>query len=197
MLIYALIYFAELCIIAVIIYTLYKLIWYIIKIILLWSHIRKMNSEHIKVKWIRRKTDFIFKNKGEVDFEVTTPDKVYSVSIVSFISTHSRWNIEKNKSSHFIEVRKYNKFFYNNYVNSGTEPEHAKEYRRESRFARNKLYINNETHDGYEYILLMYPMPKALTYSTTKLDVLASGAKYENYIVLNDKDFYYKVKNSL
>lgn len=75
------------------VYTIYKVIWYCIKLIQLNLTIKSF-EKHTHLTRKRKNWDVVFGKKGPTDFIMQTQDKTYEVSILSFISTHSRWNIE-------------------------------------------------------------------------------------------------------
>lgn len=54
----------------------------------------------------------VFGKKGLPDFIVKHKDKKYEISVLSFVSTHGRWNIEKTRTRFFIESRRASKIFY-------------------------------------------------------------------------------------
>ena len=124
---------------------------------------------------------------------VKTKDKTYSVAVLSFAVTRARWNIEKSGERYYVEERVYNSLFYNVYNNSGTEPEHSKDYKRETRIARKRLYISDEKTED-EKILLVYPKPKALTFTYPRFDYINSGDNVFGYKVLFEDDFFEKIK---
>lgn len=91
-------------------------------------------------------------------------------------------SVAKAVNHYYIEVRKYNNIFYNNYKNSGTEPYHSFDYRRESRFCRCVLNWNDNNDNGQaKKILLAYPTPKSLTYTDHRFNILTSGSVVNGY----------------
>ena len=117
-------------------------------------------------------------------------EKNYEVSILSFISTHSRWNIEKTRTRYLFEVRKYNKILYNVYNNSGTEPELSKEYRRETRLYRKELYVSPISEAYEKQIWLVFPKPRLLTYTDTGWEYLIAGSVVGGHEIMYAKDFF-------
>lgn len=158
------------------VYTVYKVIWYAVKMLYLKS---KLNNP--KIKFITPFKSIIFGKKGKTNFLIKGKTQTTEVSVLSFISTHGRWNIEKARTRYYFESRRYNKIFYNEYKNTGTEPEHSKQYRRESRIFRSVLEI---TPSQGNKVILIYPKPKELTYTDHKLEYLGKGSKIENYSVM-------------
>ena len=172
-----------------IIYAIYKVIWYTIKMLSFKKKINKINSDTVNVKYQRGFLNMIFGKKGYIDFVVTTPNEKYAVSVISFISTHSRWNIEKTRSTYYVEARRRNEIFYR-VDNNSHSPEHAKEYRRESRFARCELYLQPKDERFDKQILLIYPKPKLLTYTDVRFDFLLTGSKIEDHEIMHADDFF-------
>lgn len=173
-------------------YAIYNCIWYTVKLISLRTKIGKLTSGEVSVKFTRPFYKVIFGQKGKTNFAVFTKHEKIAVSIISFLSTRGRWNIEKTRNERFyIEARMYNKIFFNNYVNTGTEPEHSKDYRRESRFQRCRLYLPLTEETGCDkHILLMFPRPKLLTYTDTRLEYLNSGDTLCDYTIMYADDLF-------
>ena len=121
-------------------YTVYKTIWYTIKMLSLKSFIQDMQKSGAVVEPQRKFSDMIFGKKGEADYIISADGKKYEISVLSFVSTHGRWNIEKTRSHYYIESRRQNKIFYSRYINSNTA-DHVAEYKGESRFSRKKLFL--------------------------------------------------------
>jgi len=146
----------------------------------------------VSVKYTRPFYNVLFGKKGKTNLVVCTKQEKIAVSIISFLSARGRWNIEKTRSDRFfIEARMNSKMFYNLYVNTGTEPDHSKDYRRERRFQRCKLHLLQPEEMEYDkYILLMFPRPKLLTYTETRLDYLNSGSTIRGYTIMYAQDFF-------
>ena len=178
-----------------IIYAIYKVIWYTVKMLSFKHKINKINSDKLKAQFQRGLLNIIFGKKGCVDFAVTTPNEKYAVSVISFISTHSRWNFEKTRSTYYVEARRRNELFYR-VDNNSHSPEHAKLYRRESRFARCELYLQPKNEEFDKQILLIYPKPKELTYTDVRFDYLLTGSKIEDYEIMHADDFFELFKNT-
>lgn len=171
-------------------YAIYKVIWYTCKIFKLRRVIKKLAFEdNVEIKYNRSILLFPFGKKGCFDFIVSTSAKKYFVSVLSFISTRGRWNIEKTRNNYFIEARRYNKIFYRAEYNSGTEPEHARDYRRETSFARVKLYFCETEDPTADKIFLVYPSPKEFTYSEFKLEYIKPGREICGYKIMYLEDF--------
>ncbi len=170
------------------IYTIYKILWYTVKMSALHSIIKEYDDFRCKIEFCGSLKNVIFSKKGALYFTITTPKGKFEVSLLSSISTHSRWNIEKASQGHFLEVRKYNNVFYKVENNSSTAPEHAKDYRRESRFKRCELYLTPKNEEYKKQFLLVYPQPKLLTYTTTRLDYLIAGSKIDEHEIIFAED---------
>lgn len=120
MLFWGIMYVALIAAVLFVLYSIYKVIWYIAKILVLLGKVSKLARGGVTVQWLRHPLKIIFGQKGVPIFTVGMSEKNYEVSILSFISTHSRWNIEKTRTRYLFEVRKYNKILYNVYNNSDT-----------------------------------------------------------------------------
>lgn len=173
-------------------YAICNCIWYTVKLITLRIKIGKLTSCEVSVKITRPFYKVLFGQKGKTNFVVSTKQERIAVSIISFLSTRGRWNIEKTRNEHYyIEARIYNKIFFSHYVNTGTEPEYSKDYRRETRFQRCRLYLPPIEETGCDkHILLMFPRPKLLTYTGNRLEYLSSGDTINKYTIMYADDFF-------
>ena len=171
-----------------IIYTVYKIIWYTIKMLSFKRKIKNINSDTVKVEFRRGLFQIVFGKKGYVDFVVTTPNGSFAISVISFISTHSRWNIEKTRTRFFIESRRGSSFFYKMHVNSNV-PDHVREYKNEIRISRKELTITPIDKSFGEQIFLLYPYPKKITYTDANYNELFVGNKVEGHVIMDIKAF--------
>ena len=169
------------------IYIIYKLAWYTVKIMALSSTLKKLQKKGVQVVWHKKLTSALFGKRGEPTFDVMTPEQTYRVSLLSFISTHGRWNIEKTKEHYYAEARHFNKWFYKVHNHSGTA-ETEFDARREMVIQRAKLELPPKD-DSAKQILLIWPKPKNLTYSHARCDHLTSGSRFEHFTVMHTEDF--------
>lgn len=190
MLFWGIMYVALIAAVLFVLYSIYKVIWYIVKILALFGKVSKLARGGVTVQWLRHPLKIIFGQKGVPIFTVGMSGKNYEVSVLSFISTHSRWNIEKTRTRYLFEVRKYNKILYNVYNNSGTEPELSKEYRRETRLYRKELYVSPISEAYEKQIWLVFPKPRLLTYTDTGWEYLIAGSVVGGHEIMYAKDFF-------
>ncbi len=190
MLFWGIMYVALIAAVLFVLYSIYKVIWYIVKILVLFGKVSKLARGGVTVQWLRHPLKIIFGQKGVPIFTVGMSGKNYEVSVLSFISTHSRWNIEKTRTRYLFEVRKYNKIQYNVYNNSGTEPELSKEYRRETRLFRKELYVSPISEAYEKQIWLVFPKPRLLTYTDTGWEYLIAGSVVGGHEIMYAKDFF-------
>lgn len=190
MLFWGIIYVALIAAVLFVLYSIYKVIWYIAKILVLLGKVSKLARGGVTVQWLRHPLKIIFGQKGVPIFTVGMSGKNYEVSVLSFISTHSRWNIEKTRTRYLFEVRKYNKILYNVYNNSGAEPELSKEYRRETRLYRKELYVSPISEAYEKQIWLVFPKPRLLTYTDTGWEYLIAGSVVGGHEIMYAKDFF-------
>lgn len=190
MLFWGIMYVALIAAVLFVLYSIYKVIWYIVKILVLFGKVSKLARGGVTVQWLRHPLKIIFGQKGVPIFTVGMSGKNYEVSVLSFISTHSRWNIEKTRTRYLFEVRKYNKILYNVYNNSGTEPELSKEYRRETRLYRKELYVSPISEAYEKQIWLVFPKPRLLTYTDTGWEYLSAGNIVGGHEIMYAKDFF-------
>ncbi len=165
-------------------YVLRKIFRYTVKLVTLKSLLKDYNSDKIKITFLRKLRHIAFGPRGETDFIIETPKKKYSVSVISFLLENGRWNIEKTRHSYYVEARRRNDIFYRVEKNSGTEPEFARDYRRESRFQRSELHLLTEKSESEKRILLIYPCPLSLTYTDSNIHHLTPGDRIEDYEVM-------------
>lgn len=175
----------ELSLYALIIYTIYKVIWYLLKMLALKMKLKKLGES---IKFERGIFDMMLNKKGVVDFTVDTHTVTYEVSVLSFISNHGRWNIEKSRNGYFVEARRPNKLFFEARKHS-ERPESEVDYRRESKFQRTELLLEAKNSPNVKQILLIYPRPKMLTYAHIRLEYLNTGSIVEGYEIMYLDDF--------
>lgn len=174
-------------IIIAIIYTWYKLVWFAVKVMALSSTLKKLEKKGVQVVWHKKLTSALFGKRGEPTFDVITPTDTYRVTLLSFISTHGRWNIEKTKEHYYAEARHFNKWFYKVHNHSGTA-ETEFDARRELVIQRAKLELPPKD-DSAKQILLIWPKPKNLTYSHARCEHLVNGSKFEHFEIMHAEDF--------
>jgi len=126
----------------------------------------------------------IFGERGKVDYVITCQNKRYVISVVSFISTHGRWNVEKTRTRYYIESRRSSKIFYNRYVNSSA-PDHVAEYKRELRLSRREFHVPCTDATFDERIFLLYPYPKRITYTDAQYHELYVGDNIEGHTIMD------------
>lgn len=176
-------------------YLSYKAIWYLVKIVCLVINLKKLAKQGYHIEKKRSILSMFFGKKGLCDFVITVGDQKYQIHLVSFISTHGRWNIERGNTCYFIEARRYNRVFYNAYNNSSDEPEFSREFRRESSFQKSVFYLPRlDVSPEENRIVLIYPIPRLLTYTEKKIDYLKSGSVFHGYTVLYWQDFLNHLK---
>ena len=186
MVIYAILLALSIIAFVAFIYGLYKVIWYIVKILSFSKTVKKLIDDGVEVQKLRKMKNTVFGKKGEPDFIVTYKDKKYEIVILSFISTHGRWNIEKTRTRFFIESRRGSKFFYKMHVNSNA-PEHVREYKNEVRVSRKELYITPIDSSFEKQIFLLYPYPKRITYTNAQYNEIYIGNEVEGHTVMDVK----------
>ena len=167
-------------------YCFYKTIWYTVKMLSFTKFIKKLTEQGVGVKKLRKMKDIVFGKKGDPDFIITYNGKKYEISVLSFISTHGRWNIEKTRTRFFIESRRGSKFFYKKYVNSGV-PEHVSEYKNEARISRKELAVTPVDASFEKQIFLLYPYPKKITYTDANYNELFVGNQVEGHFIMDVK----------
>ena len=181
---YIIIYVLEILLLAALLYGLYKVIWYAVKMLAFASFMRNLTKDGVTVQRKRGLFGMVFGQKGAVDYIVEHEGKKYEVSVLSFPSSHGRWNIEKTRTRFFIESRRASKFFYKKRSNSG-EPDHVEEYKNEGRLSRKELYITPIDKSFERQIFLLYPYPKRMTYTDVKYNVLYVGDEVEGHVIMD------------
>ena len=174
----------------IVVYSIYKAIWYCIKMFSLHLFISLLKKKNICVKKYRSITDVMFKEKGGLWVEIDSDNMKYRICLLSFVSSHSRWNIEKNPRSYYVEVRKYNKLFYNLYNHSGIESEQVKEFKRETKLKRCEMKFPEPitADQNSQNILLIYPKPKLVTYTYDTFEYVDQGKIINSFKVMYLED---------
>ena len=93
-------------------YSIYKVIWYTVKMLAFGAMMKSLGKDHVRVERLRNLFDIVFGSKGDPDYYVTIGDKRYEVSVLSFISIHGRWIIENRTSGMHIEARRVRDLIY-------------------------------------------------------------------------------------
>lgn len=179
----AIIYAIELIITAIVMYGIYKLIWYAIKMLIFKGIMRKMSC-NAAVERKRKFSEIFFGKKGPADYVITVDGKKYEISVLSFVSTHGRWNIEKTRNGYAIESRRASKVFFGKHVNSN-QPDHVAEYKGESRVSRKELLLTPVDESFEKQILLLYPYPARITYTDAHYNELRPGDTVEGHVIMN------------
>lgn len=175
-------------IIITIIYVWYKLVWFAVKMIALSSTLKKLQKKGVQIIWHKKLSKSVLGKRGEATFDVITPKQTYRVSLLSFISTHGRWNVEKTREHYYAEARHFNKWFYKVHNHSGTA-EVEFDARRELVIQRAELELPPRD-DSVKQILLIWPTPKALTYSHARCEHLVNGSKFEHFEIMHAESFF-------
>lgn len=131
----------------------------------------------------------MFGTKGAVDLILRVEDRVYEVSLLSFVSTHGRWNMEKLRDGYAVEVRRESKLFYKRHYNSNA-PEHVSEYKGEFRVCRRKLALSPKDPTLAGQILLVYPRPNRITYTDARYHEIGSGETIDGHMVMSIEDLH-------
>ena len=171
-------------------YAVYKTIWYTIKMLALKSFIKDMQKSGAVVEPQRKFSDMIFGKKGEADYIISVDGKKYEISVLSFVSTRGRWNVEKTRNHYYVECRRQNKIFYSQYINSNAA-DYVAEYKGESRFSRKELFLTPVNESFEKQILLVYPWPNRVTYTDARYHDISSGMEQvDGHVFMDIKDLY-------
>lgn len=184
MIIELIIYPLAIIVAAAIIYGIYKVIWYAVKILLLKILLIRMGDNGVKVESRRNFFNILFGKKGEVDCVIKTSAQKLEVSVISFVSTHGRWNFEKVRDGYYVECRRASSLFYKRYINTA-QAEHAEQYKSESRIKRERLYITPKELSEAKQVLLLYPYPKCVTHTDSHYNELYVGDHVAGYEIMN------------
>ena len=165
-------------------YGCYKVIWYTAKMILLRRCIRKLAQMGVEIEQQRAFLNIILGQRGMPDYIMTYQGKRYEISVLSHISTHGRWNIEKTRTRYLIESRRSSKLFYNRYINSSA-PDHVVEYKNELRLSQQEFYMSSIDSTYDKQIFLLYPYPKHFTYTDAHYNDLYVGDKVKGHTIMD------------
>jgi len=163
--------------ICVLTYIAYKIVWYTIIMIRLKLHLNKWNAQ-----LIRPFHRIIFGNKGQFNFMIRTSKTQLSVAVVSYMSKHSRLNIEKHGEEYYINVRRKS-FVFKEFYHHSEEPKHSIQYHSEMSLCYKALLLE-KPKIGTTPILLFYPSPKELTCADREMKILYSGDKIGKHEVM-------------
>lgn len=177
-------------------YTCYKFLWYLIKIASFRKSLKKLQQMGYRIEKKRSTTSMFWGKKGLLDFCIEIDGEKYEAYLLSFLSTHGRWNIERGENHYYAEARRYNRVFYNAYNNSSDEPDFSREFRRESGFCRCVFHLPEmDVSKDQNKLILVYPTPRLLTYTEKKFEYLKSGSVFHGYKVVYFDDLWAFLKN--
>ena len=169
----ALVYVVQIILELIILYGLFKLIWYGFKILGFKRYIAKIGKlKHVKVEAKRKFSDAFFGKKFAVDYVISVGYKKYEITVLTFISTHGRWNVEKTRTKYYAESRRASNLFFGKYNNSNA-PDHVSEYKGEWRVKRKELVLSPIDDEFEKQIILVYPNSKRVTYTDSQYNIIS------------------------
>ena len=181
-LIVVLIYIAIAYAVCMFFYSIYKVIWYMIKLGALKKTFAKLTQNGASIIEYPKLSDLLFGKTGESKVLIEKGDAKYEFNVVSFISTRSRWNIEKARNNYYFEVRREAKLI------PGKAKKHSvssHDYQKDIRMKKCILNVfDKKFNSEAKRFLLIYPSPKVLTYTDTAFKKLKSGDIVEGYEII-------------
>ena len=171
-----------------ILYALYKVIWYTVVMLSFPVRMRRLGKGGIRVERLRGLMKTVFGRKGDPDYYVTVGGKRYEVCVLSFISIHGRWIFEMRTARYRIEARRLRDHFY-------SEKKHRSiagsphEYKSEFRISRQDLFLTPIDEEYAGQILLVYPTPKRMVCVDHQYRELRSGDDMYGHTVMSLSDF--------
>ena len=172
-----------------ILYTDYKLIWYAIKMTVLHGRLAALKKRGVTVRYKPSFVKAVFQRKCGVSFTLTSGEGTFEVILLTFVSTHGRWNIEKVVDKYFAEAR-HNNFVFYGLGKSSEQPDVALDYsNKETRLSRKELLLEGEDPEA-QRILLICPRPKLLSKAENTFEFLGSGSTVNGFEVMYEKDFF-------
>ena len=168
---------------AAVLYAIYKLIWYVIKMTALKITFKRIADKGVRVEPRRNFLNILFGEKGKVDYEIKTSTQRFEIYVLSFVSTHGRWNFEKVREGYYIESRRASSLFYKRHVNSAL-PDHAEQYKKESRIKRERLCVTENDTEA-EKVFLLYPYPKCVTHTDSHYTELFVGDSVAGHKIMS------------
>lgn len=185
-LIATILYFFYLCAIVAALYTVYKAIWYFIKLIRLRKHFEKLTENGATIIEYPKLSNLLFGKPGEPKILIEKGDAKYEFNVISFISARSRWNIEKARNNYYFEVRREAKLIPGKAKKHGVS---SHDYQKDIRMKKCILNVFDKKSDSdAKKILLIYPSPKVLTYTDSAFKKLSSGDVVEEYEIMFIED---------
>ena len=172
----------------IILYSIYKVIWYTIIMLSFPAKMKRLGKEGIRVERLRKLTDIVFGSKGDPDYYVTVGTKRYEICVLSFISIHGRWIIENRTAGMRIEARRVRDFIYSEKKHRGMAGG-PHEYKHELRISRKELKLTPVEEEYADQILLLYPMPKRIVCVDHRYRELQSGDTVEGHTVMSMQSF--------
>lgn len=172
----------------IILYSIYKVIWYTVKMLSFGVRMKRLGKNHVRVERLRNLMAIVFGSKGDPDYYVTVGDKRYEVSVLSFISIHGRWIFEMRTACFRIEARRLRDLIYSEKKHRGMAGG-PHEYKHEIRISRKELKLTPTEEEYAGQILLLYPTPKRIVCVDHRYRELQSGDTVEGHTVMNMQSF--------
>ncbi|MBP3376547.1 MAG: hypothetical protein J6L83_07265 [Clostridia bacterium] len=168
----ALMYVVQIILELIILYGVFKFIWYAVKILGFKRFISKISKrDNVKIETKRKFSEKFWGKKFDVDYIISVGEKKYEITVLSFISTHGRWNIEKTRTKYYAESRRASGVFFGKYTNSNA-PDHVSEYKGEWKVRRKELILSPLTDEFEKQIILIYPNTKRVTYTDSQYNII-------------------------
>lgn len=171
-----------------VLYGIYKVIWYTVIMLSFPVKMKRLGKNGIRVERLRNLTDIVFGSKGDPDYYVTVGAKRYEVSVLSFISIHGRWIFEMRTACFRIEARRLRDLIYSEKKHRGMAGG-PHEYKNEMRISRKELKLTPVEEEYAGQILLLYPMPKRIVCVDHRYRELQSGDTVEGHTVMSMQSF--------
>lgn len=177
------------------VYSLYKIIWYNRRMKWFRASLQELEAAGVQIEFYGKFSDIWRGQRGVPHFTVTTPKGIYEVSVLSHLSTHGRWIIEQTSDGYAFEVRTRRRIIFVPYHNTGTEPYHSKERRREAQLYREEFFVGPPDPSFDKQILLIYPEPVTAAYAHNRYDELFDGTNVCGREVMFVERFYQMIQD--
>ena len=165
-------------------YILFKVIWYAVRLLVLRAKMKRLDGPRVRVQPQRAFRHIVFGKREGVDYVIHAGLKKYEVYVITFLSWHGRWNIEKGKDGYFVECRRASKIFHGMYTKRSRE-EYTTVYRNEYRVKRRELALTPRDDSLEKQILLLYPWPQTMTYTDSAYHEMIEGDCVDGYVLMS------------
>lgn len=190
MLFWGIMYVALIAAVLFVLYSIYKVIWYIAKILVLLGKVSKLARGGVTVQWLRHPLKIIFGQKGVPIFTVGMSEKTTKSAFCLSFQPTAAGILKKHALGTFLRSENTIK----SYIMYTIIRERSRSFPKST--AEKRVYTEKNSYvspisEAYEkQIWLVFPKPRLLTYTDTGWEYLIAGSVVGGHEIMYAKDFF-------